>query len=127
MEIRFVNSHQSGIARNTIKKYVLLHLLFLFGSLSAAIGKYASYEDFLSFRFILFYGINLAVLFVYSIFWQFILRKFELTVAFSHRAAITIWGLLWGTLLFGEAVSVAKVLAAALIVAGIILIGGKNE
>ena len=112
---------------STFKKYLSLHSLFLFFSISGVLSKYASFEDFLSFHFLLLYCINLVVLFVYSVLWQFILRKNSLTVVFANRAVITVWGLLWGALLFEESVSLAKAIAAVLIVVGIVIVGRENE
>lgn len=115
------------IGKSIVKKILPLHLLFFFFSLSGVLGKYASNQEFLSLGFILLYGAELVVLFAYSIFWQIVLRKFPLTTAYTNRSATTIWGLMWGVLLFGENLNVAKVIATALIVSGIVVIGAENE
>jgi drug/metabolite transporter (DMT)-like permease len=111
----------------TLKKVILLHLLFFFFSSSGILGKYASFEDFLTIKFCILYGAQLFVLFLYSILWQIILRTFPLTFAYMNRAIVTIWGLIWGVLLFGEDISIVKAISSMLIISGIIIMGKENE
>jgi multidrug transporter EmrE-like cation transporter len=77
--------------------------------------------------FLLFYGLSLFVLAVYAVVWQFLLQRFKLSEAFTHKGIVVIWGILWGILLFSETLSVGKILAAALIIAGIGIRGKENE
>ena len=118
---------KKGHKAQKLRRLLPLHLLFLFFSISGVLSKYASAEELLSARFILFYGLTLAVLFAYSILWQFVLRRFSLTVVYANRAVVTIWGILWGIVLFGEQVSIAKITSALLIVSGIVIMGKENE
>jgi drug/metabolite transporter (DMT)-like permease len=110
-----------------IKDFVLLHILFFVSSFSLVMGKCAAVESFFSPRFLMFYGANLFILFVYSIFWQFVLRKFSLTMAYSNRGVLTIWGIMWGVFLFGEHINIATIIAIAFIFAGIAMTGEENE
>ena len=111
----------------SLRKIIPLHILFLFFSFSSVVAKYASFESLLSTKFILLYGISLAILFVYSILWQLVLRKYPLSTIYAHRSIVTIWGLAWGILLFGESIGFAKIIAMLLIVTGIIVIGKEDE
>jgi len=110
-----------------MKIVVLLHILFFFFSISGALGKYASREEFFSLNFILLYGASLVIMFGYSIFWQVVLQKTSLVMAYSNRGMVVIWGIMWGALLFGESLNFATVLAALLIVAGIAVVGIGGE
>ena len=103
-----------------------LHMLFLFFSVSGVLAKYASFEEFLSIRFVVLCGAQFAILFVYSVLWQFVLRGFPLTMVYANRSVTTIWGLLWGVMLFDENISLAKVIAAMLIISGIVIVGKDN-
>ena len=42
--------------------------------------------------------------------------------AYANKGVTVIWGLLWGYMIFDEAITVRKVLGAAVIIGGIILI-----
>ena len=50
-------------------------------------------------------------------------------MAFSNRGIMVVWGVMWGVLLFGDAINFATVIAILLIIAGIALvgIGGEKE
>jgi drug/metabolite transporter (DMT)-like permease len=116
METKFAVSEK-------LKRYVFLHALFLLYSTCGVLGKFAAREPFLSIRFLMFYGFSLLILVVYSLFWQRALQIFPLTTAFASKGAVTLWGILWGAVLFQEGLSVAKSAAAVLIVSGIVIWG----
>ena len=54
-------------------------------------------------------------------FWQQIIKRLPLSTAYMNKAATVIWGLIFGSLFFGERVSAPKLFGAALIIAGIVL------
>lgn len=60
-----------------MNKYVLLHLLLFFYSFCGVFSKLASANEFLSFKFCLFYGISIIILGIYAILWQQILKNFH--------------------------------------------------
>lgn len=108
------------------KGLLILHVGFFMQSFAAVFMKMASGEEPLSDTFLMFYGLALGILFVYAIFWQFILRSFSLSTAFSNRGIIVAWGILWGSLIFGEYITTGKLVAAALIITGIFVLGRAN-
>lgn len=108
------------------KHYLLLHGGFLIISFSGVFLKFASNYDFLSIPFIFFWGVAVSILFVYAIFWQLILRIFPLSTAFANRGVVVAWGIIWGYLIFGEQITIGKIMAALLIFAGIIILGKAN-
>jgi len=112
-----------------MKIFILLHILFFFFSISSALGKYASNEEFLSLNFLLLFGASVAIMFFYSIFWQIVLQKTSLVIAYSNRGIVVIWGIIWGILLFGESLNLATITATVLIVTGIAItgIGGEKK
>ena len=108
------------------KYYFLLHGGFFLFSFSAVSLKVASgYESF-SIPFLAFWGLALFILFLYAILWQIILQKFPLSTAFANRGIVVVWGILWGMIIFREQITFGKVLAAALIVTGIVILGKAN-
>lgn len=105
-----------------LKSYLILHLVLLLYSFIGILSKIASKEELFSMKFILLYGCILAVLFLYAIFWQKILSFMNLTTAFANKSAVVIWGMLWGSILFGESISFNQIFGSLLIIIGIILV-----
>ena len=86
------------------KLFVLLalHIMLMFFSMSGIASKLAAGERFLSGKFILYYGIIIALLGVYAIVWQQIIKRLPLTTAYSNRAVTIVWGIIWGALFSGK-------------------------
>ena len=103
------------------KAYLLLHILLLLYAVSSVFSKLAAGEDFLSLRFILYYGAALALLAVYALGWQQVIRHLPLTTAYASKAVTVIWGLAAGMLLFQESLSPGKAAGAAMVIAGVVL------
>jgi drug/metabolite transporter (DMT)-like permease len=109
-----------------LKKYLLLHLSFFIFSISSVFSKLASQEPLLSFKFCLFYGIVLFIMGIYAILWQQILKKIDLSIAYSNKAILTIWGIIWSALLFKEIITVKTIISTILLVIGILFINKKD-
>lgn len=107
--------------KQSIKSYVLLHLLLMVFSLSTVCSKLASGQEFLSFSFILFYGLVIFFLGIYAIFWQQVIKNMPLTTAYANKAVTVIWGLIWGVVIFSEKITFGKILGSIIIIVGIIL------
>lgn len=63
---------------------------------------------------------------VYAFFWQKILKKVDLSVAYANKALGLLWTLLWAALLFGEQITWRNVLGLLVICAGVILVTGDE-
>ena len=100
---------------------VALHALLALYSLSSICGKLAAGFDFLSLGFMLCYGGMIAVLGIYAIGWQQIIKRVPLTFAYANRAVTVVWGIIWGALFFHEGISPLKLLGAAIVLAGVVL------
>ena len=77
-------------------------------SMSGIFSKLAAGQPFLSFRFCLYYGVIIALLGLYAIGWQQIIKRMPLTSAYANRAVTVVWGIVWGAVLFGEAITWQK-------------------
>jgi len=110
-----------------LKNYLFLHTSLLLYSIGSVFSKLASQEKFLSFGFILFYGLFLIILFVYALLWQQILKRFPLTVAFANKAITILWGIVWGYLFFGEPLRLGMLLGSMIIVSGIYLVVSDDK
>ena len=111
------------------KLFVLLalHIMLMFFSMSGIASKLAAGERFLSGKFILYYGIIIALLGVYAIVWQQIIKRLPLTTAYSNRAVTIVWGIIWGALFFREEVTPLKVVGAIIVIAGVVLFATADE
>ena len=104
-----------------IRTLFLLHLLLMVYSMSGLFSKLAAGVIFLSPTFCLFYAGVLALLGLYAIGWQQILKRLPLTTAYSNRAVAIVWGIIWGCLFFSEPVTIQKIIGALLIISGVVL------
>jgi drug/metabolite transporter (DMT)-like permease len=114
---------------NRAKVLIALHALLLLFSTSGIFSKLASGYPFMSAGFIICYGGMVCVLGVYAIGWQQIIKRLPLTTAYANRAVTVVWGVVWGTVLFGESVTLQKVLGAVVVLFGVALyaLAGDDE
>ena len=75
----------------------------------------------MSFKFILYYGLMLAILAIYAFAWQQVIKRLPLTTAFANKAVTVVWGMVWGVVAFKEHISLNKVIGSIVIILGIIL------
>lgn len=101
---------------------LLLHAFIAVYSLASVCSKLASQEEFLSVPFILWYGADLALLGIYAIGWQQVLKHLDLTTAYANKGITIAWGFLWGATLFNEHISLRMYIGAAIVFAGIVLV-----
>lgn len=101
--------------------FLVLHALLAFFSFSGVASKFAAQNDFMSFGFVACYGCMLAILGVYAIGWQQVIKRLPLTTAYANRAITIVWGLVWGVLLFGEDLNWQKILGACIVILGVAL------
>lgn len=110
-----------GERRKRLAVLLALHLLLMLYSTSGILSKTAAKYPFMSPGFILSYGGMIAVLGVYAIGWQQVIKRIPLTTAYANRAVTVIWGIIWGAVLFHEGVSPLKVVGALVVLAGVVL------
>lgn len=103
------------------KTLLVLHGVLLVLSLSGVMSKLASGQVLLSPLFIVLYGVMLVILAVYALVWQQVIKRLPLTLAYANRAITVVWGIVWGALFFGEAITPLMVVGAVVIICGIVL------
>lgn len=111
----------------SVKSIVVLQLVVAVYTLSGVTAKIASGFEVLSGKFILFYGLEIAVLGVYAILWQQIIKRFDLSVAYANRAMAILWSLVWSVLFFHEHVTVKNVIGVFIVLAGTMLVNLDGE
>lgn len=114
-----------------MRALVALHTMLVFYSLSSVCAKIASGFDFMSVGFIGCYGGMIALLGIYAIGWQQVIKRLPLTFAYANKAVTVAWGIVWGVLVFNEPISPVKLFGAAVVLAGVVLFSfdgvGKGE
>ncbi|MBO6108599.1 MAG: EamA family transporter [Eubacterium sp.] len=101
--------------------YITLYINFIVYSLASVCAKYAAIsEDKL--MSVVFIGGEIALLGIYAIIWQQVLKKIPLGVAMSSKGITIIYGLVFAVILFGEQITVTNIVGALIVVAGICLV-----
>lgn len=113
--------------KKKIKNFLLLHVLLCIYSVAGICSKTAAGFPFLSYEFIICYGILLMIMVGYAVMWQQILKRMKLVTAYANKAVTILWGFLWGVLFFEEEISVTKILGMALIIIGVCLVVASEE
>mgnify|MGYP007069880546 CR=1 FL=1 len=113
--------------KDTIKWFIILHMIILVYSISGICSKTAAGYDFLSPKWILFYGLVICILGFYAIAWQQVLKHLPLIATYANKAVTTLWGLVWGFVVFHEKITVLKVVGAAVVIAGVYLVVTGDE
>ena len=113
--------------KDTIKWFAILHVIILIFSVNSICSKMASGYEFLSFKWIIFYGLVVCILGFYAIAWQQVLKHLPLITTYANKAATTIWGLIWGALIFGEHITVQKIIGAIVVIIGVYLVVSGDE
>ena len=108
------------------KMVLLIQAMVFLYSLTSMLSKVASNAmaeyGFWSWQYILLFGSMIAVLGIYAVLWQQVLKKVDLITAYVHKSTTLIWSLLWATALFRETVRWNNVLGIIIIVIGIVLV-----
>ncbi len=113
--------------KTTWKVILCLHLILFLYSLESVCSKMAAAQEMFSFKFFFFYGLVLFFLFFYALAWQRILKYMPLTVAYANKGITIIWGMIWGAILFHEAITLKTIIGGAIILAGIFMVVTNNE
>ena len=114
--------------KSKLKVLFALHLMLMIYSMSGICSKMASQQDFLSFKFCLFYAIIIFLLGFYAIGWQQIIKRLPLTTAFANKAGNCCLGNKYGELFFFiESITVGKVIGAALVIVGVVIYARADE
>ena len=110
------------MGNKNITAIIFLQGAVLIYSLTTVISKLVSNYAFLSKEFILLCMLDVAALGIYAILWQQLLKRFELSIAYANKAMTLLWSLMWSVVLFGEGVTIKKVIGVLLVIAGTIIL-----
>ena len=101
-----------------IKQIFLLQAVIMIYTLSTVAAKFASGTEFLSFKFLFFYGIEIFILGVYAILWQQVIKKIDLSIAYANKAVSLVWSIVWAILFFNEVVTIKNIIGVIIVIIG---------
>ena len=104
-----------------ISKIIALLLINLLYASVGIFTKLASQQEFLSWAYVFSFGGAVAVIGIYAILWQQIIRRIELSTAYMFKGTTIIFTMLFAHWLFGEQITWNNIVGAAIIIIGIVL------
>ena len=109
------------------KKVTFLSILIIQAAVIIYTGsdicsKFTAKYEVMSSMWILFVFLEVCCLGFYAIFWQQIIKKFDLSIAYANRATAIFWSMLWAMIIFGERVTVKNIIGVLIIFAGVMLV-----
>ena len=84
--------------------------------------KMASLQEAFSWQYLLWFGGAVAIIGIYAVLWQQILRRIELSTAYLFKGTTLIFTMFFAALLFGEAITIPNIIGSVIIITGITLL-----
>ena len=101
--------------------YFVLLLAYLLYSCESVFTRLAAGCDFLSWGYIGYVACAVAVLGLYAILWQQIIKRMPISDAYMFKGLTIVFVLILASLLFGEKITACNCIGAAIIIGGICL------
>ena len=112
---------------NMPQKIICLQLIIGIYALSTVFAKMAATQEAFSPQFILWYGLEIAILGIYAILWQQILKVFPITVAYANKSIGLLWSLLFAKLFFEEIITIQNVIGVVIVIIGTMIVNSEYE
>lgn len=109
-----------------VKNVIMLQAVIVIYTISSVMAKFASGNEVLSFRFLLFFGLEFIFLGLYAVLWQQMLKRFELSIAYANRAMSLLWSMIWAVIFFHDRITIKNIGGVALVIIGIIIINTES-
>jgi drug/metabolite transporter (DMT)-like permease len=84
--------------------------------------KMAALQPTGSWPYLLWFGGAVAIIALYALLWQQVLRRIELSTAYMFKGTTLIFTMLIAAMLFGEHITTANIIGSLIIVTGIVLL-----
>lgn len=126
-ETKLVEVKNEGKKKAKLKDIFILQIVIAIYTLSTVCAKFASGQEFMSFQFILYYGIEMMILGVYAIIWQQLLKKFDVSIAYANKAMGLLWSIVWAILIFNDTITIKNVIGVLIVIIGTIIVNNEDE
>ncbi|WP_052446925.1 EamA family transporter [Candidatus Soleaferrea massiliensis] len=107
--------------KSNLWAYVLLYGSVFLTSFVSVAAKLASRYEFMSWGFIFFYGVQLAIYGIYSILWQLLLERLPLSSAYLRKGLSFVLILVWSVVFFGEQIHPSQIIGSVVILTGVVV------
>ena len=94
----------------TLKNIILLQAIIIIYTVSSVMAKFASANKETPIKFFLFLGLEFAILAVYAVLWQQMIKRFDLSVAYANRSMAILWSMIWAVIFFHDKITLRNVL-----------------
>lgn len=111
---------------NQMREIIKLQLIIIIYTISGIMAKVASMKDNLLWVGT-FFVLDFLFLAVYAVFWQQMIKKFPLSVAYANRAMALLWSAIWARMIFEESITMKQVMAIGFVILGTILVNWEGE
>ena len=126
-ETKLVEVKNEEKKKAKLKDIFILQIVIAIYTLSTVCAKFASGQEFMSFQFILFYGMEMVILAVYAIVWQQLLKKFDVSIAYANKAMGLLWSIVWAILIFNDTITIKNVIGVLIVIVGTIIVNSEDE
>lgn len=109
------------------KNIILLQAVVVIYTSTSIIGKLATGTEVMSFKFIMFYALDVFFLGIYAICWQQMIKRFDLSVAYANRAMALLWTGLWAVIIFKDSLSLKQIIGIVVVVIGTVVINLNSD
>lgn len=118
----------SGQAKKANWKTIALLQLCVFAFAGSSVFmKLAATHPVLSWPWIWLYFTALCIIGLYALAWQQFLKRIPLTTAYANRAMTMLWSMVFGALIFREAITWNMILGVAVIAVGVYFVVTGDE
>ena len=117
------------MTKPTLKSMTLLHGTLLVYSVASVFAKLAGLQMGAGswLPTLMFLGLEVFALMVYSVLWQVVLKRMPLSFAYTNKGICTLWTAIFGLLLFGESLTWGKALGILVVLIGVLLVVTDHE
>lgn len=123
---KIIEIHTNKNKNRLIKNIIILQAIIMIYTLSTVVAKFAAGEEFLSFKFNLFYGLEIVILGIYAIAWQQIIKKFDISIAYANKAMSLLWSLIWAIIFFREQITINNVIGVIIVILGTMIVNSDE-
>ena len=106
---------------------IVIQLGVILYTTSGICSKMTSNYPAFSLMWLVWIGLEVVALGMYAVFWQQIIKRVDLSVAYANRAFAIFWSTLWAVILFREKITPANAIGIVVIFLGIQLVNKDAE
>lgn len=105
-----------------IKQIAILIAINLLYACVGICTKMAALQPTGSWTYLVWFGVVVAIIGLYALLWQQVLRRIELSTAYMFKGTTLVFTMLFAALLFGEAITIPNIIGSVIIIIGITLL-----